>query len=64
MGMQLEPFYTLSEAARILRCSVRKLQYEMQANALTYVLMGRSVRFRESDLLDYVERNLVKRREK
>ncbi len=56
MSIQPEPIYTIREAARILRLSVRKVQYEMRTSELTYILIGRSVRFRRSDLLSYIQR--------
>lgn len=50
------PLLTKPEAARLLRCSVRHLENEVNRKALAVVrLGGRCVRFRPQDVDRYVE---------
>ena len=52
---------TEGEAARLRRQSVRTLQAErLRGTGCTYVKLGRSVRYRHSDVMAYIEANLRK----
>ncbi len=48
---------TSDEAAALLRCSVRKLQYLVASGELRAVRIGRILRFRRSALLAFIERH-------
>jgi excisionase family DNA binding protein len=52
---------TLREAAELLRINVRSLQRLMKAGAVPYAMLGRSVRFRKTKLLAWLDRGGARR---
>lgn len=50
---------TSVEAARHLRVCTKTLQ-NLRRQGLQYVRLGRSIRYRESDLIEFVEANLCR----
>ena len=60
--MDIDDLKTEHEAARILGLSVRTLQQKRVHGSedLPYVKLGRSVRYRASDLVAFVEANVVR----
>jgi hypothetical protein len=58
---QPDKLLTEAEAAKLRRQSVRTLQAErLRGSGCTYVKLGRSVRYRASDVLAFIEANLHK----
>jgi hypothetical protein len=57
---QLDQLLTEIEAAQLRRQSVRTLQAErLRGNGCRFVKMGRSVRYRLRDVLEFIEGNTV-----
>lgn len=52
---------TKKEAAQILRISLRTLDYLRTSGKITYLKIGGQVRFRSSDIREYMEINTIKR---
>ena len=48
-----------SEVARLLKISVRQIDYLRQAGELACVKIGRSVRFRSEDVEDFLQRRIT-----
>ena len=48
-----------SEVARLLKISVRQIDYLRQAGELACVKIGRSVRFRSEDVEDFLQRRVT-----
>jgi Helix-turn-helix domain len=58
-GTELDELLTESEAARLRRQSVRTLQAErLRGDGCPFVKLGRSVRYRSSDLLRFISENV------
>jgi Helix-turn-helix domain len=56
---ELDELLTESEAARLRRQSIRTLQAErLRGDGCPFVKLGRSVRYRRSDLLRFIEANV------
>jgi predicted DNA-binding transcriptional regulator AlpA len=54
----LDALLTTPEAARMLRLSARTLERRRFAGAEPrYVALGRAIRYRRSDLIDWIERS-------
>lgn len=49
---------TEREVADILRISIRNVRYIRAAGDLAYVRVGRQVRYRRSDVIAFIERNV------
>lgn len=51
--------YNITEAAKILKCTERTVRGELfERKRLRYLKVGREVRIREVDLVEFIERNL------
>jgi excisionase family DNA binding protein len=51
--------YNITEVAEILKCSERTVRGELfERKRLRYLKVGREVRIREEDLVEFLERNL------
>ena len=51
--------YTIREVADILKCSERTVRGDLfERKQLRYLKVGREVRIREEDLVEFIERNL------
>ena len=56
---QLEPILKVSEVAAYLKLSKSKVYLMVQRNQLPHLKMGKSVRIRKCDLLEWIEKQLV-----
>lgn len=56
---QLEPILTVSETAAYLKLSKSKVYLMVQRNQIPHLKMGKSVRIRKCDLLEWIETQLV-----
>ena len=56
---QLEPILTVSETAAYLKLSKSKVYLMVQRNQIPHLKMGKSVRIRKCDLLEWIEKQLV-----
>ena len=56
---QLEPILKVSEVAAYLKLSKSKVSLMVQRNQLPHLKMGKSVRIRKCDLLEWIEKQLV-----
>jgi excisionase family DNA binding protein len=54
----LEPLFTASEVAHILHVSRSYAYLLMQSRHIPTVRLGRSIRVRPKDLVDYIEANI------
>ena len=54
--------FTRHEAAAFSRVSIRKLDQAKATGEIAYIAIGRSIRFRDSDLQDWLDRQRVKAR--
>jgi hypothetical protein len=53
-----EELLTGQEYARLRRCSVRTIERERgTGDGCKYIKLGRAVRYRRRDVLDFIERN-------
>lgn len=54
----LEELLTGQEYARLRRCSVRTVERERSTGeGCRYIKLGRAVRYRRRDVVDFIERN-------
>lgn len=56
---QLEPILTVSETAAYLKLSKSKVYLMVQRNQIPHLKMGKSVRIRKCDLLEWIETQMV-----
>jgi excisionase family DNA binding protein len=54
------PIYTPETAAEYLGMSERQVRDAVRKNRITYVRLGQYVRFRQTDLNDYIDANTVR----
>ena len=51
--------YNIPEVAALLKCSVRTVRGELfERKRLRYLKVGREVRIRKADVVEFIERNL------
>jgi predicted rRNA methylase YqxC with S4 and FtsJ domains len=59
MAERLDDLLVQREYAQIRRCSERTIERERSAgNGCRYVKIGRAVRYRRRDVLDFIERHV------
>lgn len=52
--------FTVEEAAKILNIKVSRIRAALFQREITYIKIGALVRFRQSDIDSFIEKNLVK----
>jgi len=55
----MDKFYTVPEVAELLKVSRSKMYRLVQRGVVPHIKIGRNVRIRESDLLLWIEENMV-----
>jgi len=60
MERELEKLLRIPEAARVLGIRPKTLRDWVWRRKVTFVKVGKGVAFRPSDLLDFIEKNVVK----
>lgn len=58
--MAREKLLNEHEAAALLDCSVHKLRFDRWAGkGITYVKIGKNVRYRDSDIREFISKNAI-----
>lgn len=57
--MSFPKLYTIEEASKLLKLKVSKLRKAIFRKEIRYIKLGGLVRFREEDLLRYINENII-----
>ena len=58
--IELDPIYTVREVSQYLKLSRSKIYYMIQRKRIPHIRLGRNVRIRQSDLINWLSQNVEK----